>query len=48
MKGDERITLLIEPKLRLRLKHAAEKGRISMSRIIERALEMYLDDGRNT
>jgi predicted transcriptional regulator len=46
MKGDERITLLIEPRLRLRLQEAAQKCRCSMSRLVEKALASFLDDQR--
>ena len=47
MKGDERITVLIEPGLRLQLKETAERCRTNMSRIIEKALEKYLKEAKS-
>jgi predicted HicB family RNase H-like nuclease len=46
MQGDCRVTLLLRPELRERLRVAAAKCRTSMSRLVEKVLEDFLATGK--
>lgn len=46
MKNDVRVTLLLPPELREKLRIAAEKCRTSMTRLCEKAIAAFLDDQR--